>query len=105
MGDVDAVLRILLRHRLCEGAQPGLRRVEGTVAGAAAKRRAGAGEEEAAAARHHAAHRLATEEEAAEATDTPASLEILRLHLGDASGCIVAGVVDGDVDLAAGRIE
>jgi hypothetical protein len=99
VSDVDPEWRELTCHRLREVAQPSLRRREGREVGLAAQRRTGAGEEQrAATARLHHARRLAAEEEAAEATHSPALLEVVGLHRQQIAGHVVAGVVDRDAD-------
>ena len=87
------------RKALAERAEPGLGGGEGGEVGLAAHRGARAGQQQRPCApRHHAAQRLAAEQEAAEAADPPAGLEILRLHFERAARHVVAGVEDGEVD-------
>ena len=48
---------------------------------------------------------FASEQEAAEADGPPALFEVARLHVDDAAGRVVAGVVDRELDAIAGLIE
>ena len=88
------------RARLWPSARsPALAEVKGGEIRLAAHRGARAGEQQRPCApRYHAAQRLAAEQEAAEAADPPAGLEILRLHFERAARHVVAGVEDGEVD-------
>jgi hypothetical protein len=72
---------------------------------ATAQRVAGAGEQDGAPVpRDHAARRLPPEQKPAEA-DPPALAEVVRLHLEDATGRVVARVVDREIHLGAGMLE
>ena len=98
MGDMEALRPELARHRLDHEAQSALGGVEGGEARPAAQRARGAGEDHRAAAeRRQAAHRLAGEQEAGEAADPPGVLEVLRRHLAEIDGGVVAHVEDQQV--------
>ena len=101
MGDMHALGPQLARHALGERAQAELADRQIDEVGAAAQRCRGAGEEDAAAPlRHHGAGGLAADQEAAEAADAPAALELLGRGIDDRLRQIGAGVVDDHGGLA-----
>jgi hypothetical protein len=106
MADMDTVTCVLLCHRLRQRTKPSLGRIESTEARTSPERRACTREQQRACAfRNHAADGFPPEQEAAEAYNAPALLEIAGFHIDDLAWRIVARVVDCQFEVAACLVE